>query len=149
MGQEALVGLPSADWYLMIWRTRCGLGSSHHGAGEKSLTKRTHMSAPLRLDEKESRKARTAAGRRTGKLAAASHRKPRSRKMAWQLDRGDVSWSHRCERKPIEVALAFYAPASARVTSRDESFLKIATPFSWFVEPWFRRRNKSEGQFGP
>ena len=46
-GQDALVGLSLAEYYLMIWRTLWGLGSSHHGAGEKSLTKRTHMSVFL------------------------------------------------------------------------------------------------------
>jgi len=49
------VGPSLAEYYLMTWRTLRGLGSSHHGAGEKSLTKRTHMSVPLRVDEEEGR----------------------------------------------------------------------------------------------
>src|SRR5208283_3765110 len=71
----------------MTWRTRTlwALGSSHHGAGEKSLTKRTHMSVLLRVDKEEGRRPRPAAVRRIGKLAAGSRRKPSSRKSALQI----------------------------------------------------------------
>jgi len=46
-GCDALVGLSLAGRYLITWRTLWALGSSHHGTGEKSLTKRTHMSVLL------------------------------------------------------------------------------------------------------
>ena len=68
--QDALVGLSLAEYYLMTWRTLRGLGSSHHGAGEKSLTKRTHMSVLLRVDEEEGR-AQQQSGESASSLLAA------------------------------------------------------------------------------
>jgi hypothetical protein len=68
--EEALVGLSLAEYYLMTWRTLWGLGSSHHGAGEKSLTKRTHMSVLLRVDEEEGR-AQQQSGESASSLLAA------------------------------------------------------------------------------
>jgi len=84
-GCDALVGLSLAGRYLITWRTLWALGSSHHGTGEKSLTKRTHMSVLLRVDKEEGRRPRPAAVRRIGKLAAGSRRKPSSRKSALQI----------------------------------------------------------------
>ena len=66
------MGLSQAGYYLMTWRTRTlwALGSSHHGAGEKSLTKRTHMSVFLRVDEEEGR-AQQQSGESASSLLAA------------------------------------------------------------------------------
>ncbi len=64
------MGLSLAEYYLMTWRTLWGLGSSHHGAGEKSLTKRTHMSVLLRVDEEEGR-AQQQSGESASSLLAA------------------------------------------------------------------------------
>ena len=64
------MGLSLAEYYLMTWRTLRGLGSSHHGAGEKSLTKRTHMSVLLRVDEEEGR-AQQQSGESASSLLAA------------------------------------------------------------------------------
>jgi hypothetical protein len=66
------VGLSQAGYYLMTWRTRTlwALGSSHHGAGEKSLTKRTHMSVFLRVDEEEGQ-AQQQSGESASSLLAA------------------------------------------------------------------------------
>jgi hypothetical protein len=79
------VGLSLAGPYLITWRTLWVLGSSHHGAGEKSLTKRTHMSVLLRVDKEGDRRPGPTAARRIGKLAAGSRRKPRSRRSGWQI----------------------------------------------------------------
>ena len=54
----------------MTWRTLRDLGSSHHGAGEKSLTKKTHMSVLLRVDEEEGR-AQQQSGESASSLLAA------------------------------------------------------------------------------
>ena len=89
MDRNALGGFALAGGYLITWRTLWrapwALGSSHHGTGEKSLTKRTHMSVLLRVDKKEGRRPGPAAARRIRNRAAGSRRKPRSRKSAWQI----------------------------------------------------------------
>ena len=64
------MGLSRVERYLMTWPDPWGLGSSHQGAGENSLTKRTHMPALLRLDEEQSR--------RPGPAAVETFRKTRS-----------------------------------------------------------------------
>ncbi len=63
-GQELLlVGLSLAGGYLTAWRTLCrtpwASGSSHHGEGENSLTKRTHMSGTPASRQGRGQKAET------------------------------------------------------------------------------------------
>ncbi len=50
------MGLRSVEWYPVTWRTGGSLGSSHHGAGENSFTKRTHMVKPREATRKISQR---------------------------------------------------------------------------------------------